>query len=88
MKAKLFVNAADRARTCTVSHWDLNPARLPIPPQPQNESLINLLYFMWHRQFCQRRQRSQELNSGAQQMGPEMHRQRRVQAAPGSVYRN
>ena len=27
-------SAGNRGRTCTVSHWILNPARLPIPPYP------------------------------------------------------
>ena len=26
--------ADNRNRTCTVSHWNLNPARLPVPPYP------------------------------------------------------
>ena len=31
---KAFTTAGDRNRTCTVSHQNLNLARLPVPPHP------------------------------------------------------
>ena len=35
---ELFIYGADnRTRTCTVSHRNLNPACLPIPPYPHNK---------------------------------------------------
>ena len=32
--------ADDRSWTCTVAHRNLKPARLPIPPHPQNNKII------------------------------------------------
>ena len=32
-KSDFFVGTGDRNWTCTVSHWNLNPARLPVPPR-------------------------------------------------------
>ena len=29
-----FIGAGNRTRTCTVTHWNLNPTCLPIPPCP------------------------------------------------------
>ena len=35
-----FRGAGDRTRTCTVSHQNLNLARLPIPPRPHDYFII------------------------------------------------
>ncbi len=35
-----FFGADNRTRTCMVSHWNLNPACLPIPPCPRLSIII------------------------------------------------
>ena len=47
-----YFHAGDRTRTCTVSHRDLNPARLPIPPRPR--SLSRLIYLCEFRRLVSR----------------------------------
>ena len=36
----ILFGADNRSRTCTLAHWNLNPACLPIPPYPHNHFLL------------------------------------------------